>query len=140
MKKFTLTLALSLFCFNAYAAENIDKELALEYLKISRYEDVVNASIKQYETQILREATPEVKAEIHNVFVNTLGWDATKDQLATLVMNIYTKQEIQASIAFMKSPEGASATAKSEEFSKQFTALLAGNLQKVLATCCAQKK
>lgn len=140
MQKITLMLLLTLFSFNIYAEEKVDKELALEYLKISKYEEVVNASIQQYEIQLFGKAKPEDKAMLHDMLVDSLGWNATKDQLANIVMNLYTKKEINASIAFMKSPAGASATAKSEEFSRQFTNAISENLQKVLAKCCAEKQ
>jgi hypothetical protein len=140
MKKFTLMLLLAVTSFNTYAEEKVDKKLAIEYLTISRYEEVVNASIKQYEVQLFSAAKPEDKAKIHEMLEGALGWEATKDQLANIVMNLYTKNEIEASIAFMKSPAGASATAKSEEFSIQFTNAVSANLQKVLTKCCATKK
>lgn len=142
MKKITLMLALVLLSFNTYAVEKVDKNLALQYLKMSRYEEITNASIQQYETQLFSEAKPENKARIHDMLVGSIGWDATKDQLANIVMNLYTKEEIIASIAFMKSPAGASATAKSEEFSKQYTDAVFGNLQKLLAKskCCDKTK
>lgn len=69
-----------------------------------------------------------------------MGWDATKDQLAELVMKLYTREELEASIAFMKSPAGASYTAKNEEFSKQFTTLIANNMQSVVKQWASQGK
>ena len=133
-------LVLVMCCINVYAAEKVDKNLAIEYMKISKYEDIINASIQQYETQLSSKAKPENKTKFHELMVSTMGWDATKDQLATIIINLYTKEEIDASIAFMKSPAGASATAKNEEFSKQFAGVVSTNLQKMMSNCCAQKQ
>lgn len=140
MKNTALMLIFALFSFNTYAAEKAGNNLAIEYLTISNIKDVINASIQQYETQMFSAAKPEDKAMIHKMMVEAMGWEATKDQLANIVMNLYTKEELEASIAFMKSPAGASATAKNEEFSKQFASVISINMQKVLAECCAPKQ
>jgi hypothetical protein len=59
-----------------------------------------------------------------------MGWDAIKDQLADLVVNLYTREELKAAIAFEKSRLGASITAKNELFAKQFADLLSQNMQR----------
>jgi hypothetical protein len=117
---------------SALAEDKVSKDLAMEYLKTSKIDDVINASIAQYEIQLFGKSSQEQKENFHNLMVNTVGWDATKDQLAELVIQIYTREEIEASIAFMKSPIGASATAKYEEFSKQFANMLSRNVQKAI--------
>jgi hypothetical protein len=106
-----------------------DKDRAIEYLKLSRVDEAIAESLKTYEAQLLPNASAEDQANLRRLMEETIGWDAIKDRLADIVMNVYTPQEIDASIAFMKSPLGASATAKSGEFSRQFAGLLAANFQ-----------
>ena len=140
MKKTILMLVLAALSLTTYAATKVDKDLAIEYLKLAKFEDVINTSLQQYEVQLFASAKAEDKVAFHEMMVKSMGWEATKDQLATVVMNLYTKQEIDASIAFMKSPAGASATAKGGEFASQYAKLVSANMQKVLAQCCAPKK
>jgi len=140
MKKITLALIFSLLSLNAYAEDKVDKNMAVEFLKLSKYEEVINASISQYEKQLFAAAKPEEKARYHDMLVDSMGWDAVKGQLANIVMNLYTREEIEASITFMKSPVGASAAAKSEDFSRQFTNVIAANMQKVFAKLRAENK
>jgi len=128
-----------LLCVNAWADEKVSNSLAIEYLEVSKIKDVIDASIIQYEAQLFVNSKPEEKALFHEIMVGTLGWDATKDQLVDIVTSLYTKEEIEASIAFMTSPVGASATAKSEEFSTQFANMVSENIQKVMAQCCTGK-
>jgi len=106
-----------------------DKDRAIEYLKLSRMDEVIAESINTYEAQLLPNASAEERAKLRSFMEETVGWDAIKDGLAETVMSVYTPQEIDASIAFMKSPLGASATAKSGEFSRRFSTLLAANFQ-----------
>ena len=140
MKKLITAFIIALVSSNVYAAEVIDKNLAIEYLKLSKTDEIINASIQEYETQLFANAKPEDKATLRKMMEDSMGWEAVKDQLVEVVINVYTKEEIVAYIEFMKSPLGASATAKSGEFSKQFTMAVSTNLQKVLAQCCAPKQ
>lgn len=106
-----------------------DKDRAIEYLKLSRVDEAIAETIETYEAQLLPNVPAEDQANLRRLMQETLGWDAIKDRLAEIVMNVYSPQELDASIAFMKSPLGASATAKSGEFSRQFAGLLAANFQ-----------
>jgi hypothetical protein len=133
MKKMLIVFVSIILNCSAFAEERVSKNLAMEYLRTSKIEDVINASIAQYEIQLFGKASPEQKENFHNIMVKTIGWDATKDQLAELVIQIYTREEIEASIEFMKSPNGASATAKNEEFSRQFASMLSKNVQMAIS-------
>jgi hypothetical protein len=140
MKNIIAIIALTMLCINSYAGDKVDTDLAIEYLKVSKIEGVLNATIKQYEDQLYADSKPLEKEIFHKVMVSSLGWDATKNQLAEIVISLYTKEEIDASIAFMKSPAGASATEKSEEFSRLFASVVAANMQKATAECCSQEE
>mgnify|MGYP000264598543 CR=1 FL=1 len=126
-------LLISLFLsINAFADDRVTKDLAIEYLELSKIEQIIDTTINQTETQMF----PDGDKGFNDMMGKAMGWDATKDQLVELIINIYTKEEIEASISFMKSPIGASATAKSEEFSKQFAILISTNMQKIMEKCC----
>jgi hypothetical protein len=123
------------------AAENVEKpdqQLALEYLTLTKTEDMLNATIKEYDEQLFKNAPQSKRAKLHSVFEKTMGWNATKAQLAELVINIYTKEELNAYIAFIKTPAGKSGNDKSVEFSKRYAAFLSENLQRVIKECCSQ--
>jgi len=116
---------------NAIGQERTSRELALEYLKMSKFEQTVNASIDAYSLQ-LSEHLPEAdKLQFKKSMQEVMGWDAIKDQLADLVVNLYTREELEAAIAFEKSRLGASINAKNGQFAKQFAALLSQNMQRL---------
>ncbi|MDE0853758.1 MAG: hypothetical protein OSA97_04980 [Nevskia sp.] len=117
----------------ASASEEVDRALAVKYLQVSRMDEIINSSIQEYETSMVKkDATPEQRARVHELLESTMGWKAIEGQLADLVMQTYTKDELEAYIAFANTPAGASFTAKSGDFSKRFSTILAGNLQRAI--------
>jgi hypothetical protein len=116
---------------NAIGKEMTNRELALEYLKLSKFEQTINASIDAYSLQ-LSEHLPEAdKEQFKKSMQDVMGWEAIKDQLAELVVKLYTREELKAAIAFEKSRLGASITAKNELFARQFAELLSQNMQRL---------
>jgi hypothetical protein len=97
---------------------------------VARYEQVINSSLDAYSQQMFKSLPDADRVQIDKMMREVMGWEVTKNQLADLVANVYTTAELKASIAFMKTPLGASATAKSDEFSTQFAALLSQNFLK----------
>jgi hypothetical protein len=132
VKIVSVFLAILLFSFNAFAAEKADKKLAIEYLKMARYEQMVTTTIDSYSQQLFKDMPSEDRAKFKKFLTDTMGWEATKDQLADLVVDLYTKQELNASMAFMKSKLGASMTAKNEKFSDMMAVQMSNNLQKFI--------
>ena len=131
MRRFIILVALWTVGLPSFAIAG-DKDRAIEYLKLSRIDEVIAESINTYDAQLLSNAPAAERARLHNLMEETVGWDAIKDRLADIVIAVYTPQELDAYIAFMRSPVGASATAKSGEFSRQFSALLAANFQSAI--------
>jgi hypothetical protein len=115
---------------NAFAGERPDKKLAIEYLEVSRFEQITNAMIDSYSRNLLMKFPQEEQQKLNKMLNDVLGWEGQKDQLAEIVIQVYTKRELQAAIAYMKSKLGASMTAKSEEFSNLYAAKIASNLQR----------
>ena len=132
MKAVTTFLLLVILSLGAHAADRPDRKLAIEYLKVSRFEQIINTSLDTYSQQIFKNIPDADRAQLDKMMREVMDWDATKDQLADLVADIYTKAELKASIAFMKTPLGASATAKSDAFSTKFSTLLSQNLLKFI--------
>jgi hypothetical protein len=124
-----LAMLLILPSLAAFASKPSDRDVAADFLVLCRMHEAVDESLKTYEQQLLPTATPEDRAKWHQMMEGTTGWDAIKDPLTDLVMKIYTRAELEASIAFMKTPLGASATLKQGEFSRQFSMLLITNLR-----------
>lgn len=138
MKKMTIVVVIAaLLSANAWAVP-VSESLAMEYLTISKMEDVINATITQYESQLSAQIKPEDKAKFHDLLVRVMGWEAIKGQLVAELRNVFTQEEIDASIAFMKTPAGSSATAKSAEFSKRMATIISSNLQKSMANTAPQ--
>ena len=132
MKAIAAFILLIAFSFNAAGSEQADKKLAIEYLKISRFEQIINATVDTYNQQLFKNLPAADREKAATFMRETVGWEAVKDQLAELVINTYTKPELKAAIAFMKTPLGASYTVKSDEFSTQYATLLSNNFQKFL--------
>ena len=51
MKAVTTFLLLVILSFGAHAADRPDRKLAIEYLKVSRFEQIINASLDTYSQQ-----------------------------------------------------------------------------------------
>jgi hypothetical protein len=139
--KFIAILLSFLLTTTSVAADDSHRKLAIEYLTLTKMEDILNASIKEYDDdQLFKNAPQEERKEFQTMLENSLGWDATKSQLTDLVVNLYTKEELKAYIAFIKTPVGKSYNDKNPEFSKRYTTLVSANFQRALKECCSQKK
>lgn len=132
MKIVTTFLLLIMVSFGAHASDRPDRKLAIEYLKVSRFEQMINTSLDTYSQQMFKNLPDADRVKLDKMMRDVMGWEATKNQLADLVSDVYTKAELKASIAFMKTPLGASATAKSDTFSTKFSTLLSQNLLKFI--------
>lgn len=128
MKQIATLLVFFILSFGAHATDRANKKLAMEYLRLSRVEQIINASLDTYSQQIFKDIAEEDRIQIDKMMQEVIGWEATKDQLAELVVNVYTKAELRAAIAFMKTPLGASYTIKGDAFSAQFANMLSHNL------------
>lgn len=140
MKYFFAALCVLLMSSSAVAQQRPDRAMAIEYLKLSKVEDVTKETIKGFDEKMLKNLPPDDRNQMKDLLAQTMGWSVIKDDLVTLVMNVYTKDEINASIKFMKTPAGASAMAKSGEFSRQFSELLSGKMEAALKKCCDTQK
>lgn len=120
------------FAVNAYAAEPADKKLAIEYLKVSQFEQIIDASIEVYSRQLLGNVSKENRVFFEKMMRDTMGWEAIKDDLANLVIGTYSKSELKAYLAFARTPLGRTFNAKSVRFSDELTLLVANNLQKFI--------
>ena len=134
MIKATLVALALLYSANSFAQTTASRDLAVEYLKLSRYEEVINASIEEYKQQLVDpKASPEAKEKFAAFLESSMGWAAVREPLTDIVLKTYTRDELKASIAFMKSPAGASATAKSGAFATSFSALLSDKLKATIS-------
>jgi hypothetical protein len=113
---------------NAIGKERTNKELALEYLQLSKFEQTINISIDTYSLPLSEHSPEPDKQQFKKSMQEVMGWDAIKDRLIDLVVKLYTREELKAAIAFEKSRLGASISAKNEQFAKQFADLLSQSL------------
>lgn len=130
MRRIAVIFILLAFSSNGIGEEISDKALAIEYLQVSRLEPGINAMIDTYSLQLYGNMPEAERQQPKKFMQDVMGWDAIKDQLADLVVKLYTREELNAAIAFEKSRLGASISAKNEQFSKQFTELLSQNMQR----------
>ena len=142
MRIIAATLLFMLYSLNSFGngigdatgAVISDKALAIQYLQLSKFEQSINTAIDTYSFQLSGHLSghlpgterPQLKRYMQAVF----GWDAIRDQLADLVVKLYTRDELRATIAFEQSRLGSSITAKNEQFAKQFAARLSQNMQR----------
>lgn len=120
---------------NVYADKKVTREMAIEYLKLSKIGDITNITRKQREKDFftyIPNAKPEFKSEIHRLSENTMGWQVTKEQLVDNVINLFTKEEIAAAITFLKSPVGT----KMGELNKYYARLSIANSKSFSQMCC----
>ena len=132
MKAIAAFFLLIAFSLSATGSELADQKLAIEYLKISRFEQIIDATIETYNQQLFKNFPAADREKAATFMRETAGWETIKDQLAELVISTYTRSELKAAIAFMKTPLGASYTIKSDAFSTRFATLLSNNFQKFL--------
>jgi hypothetical protein len=107
-----------------------DKALAIQYLQISKFEQAINTAIDTYSLQLSGHLSGTERPQLKQYMQAVFGWDAIKDQLADIVVKLYTREELQAAITFEQSRLGSSITAKNEQFAKQFAALLSQSMQR----------
>jgi hypothetical protein len=129
MKRLAIVLSLLAFSVASHAAAPDMRALAIQYLQVSRVDEILAETIRAQEAAFMPNVPDDARLKFHQILVDAVGWDATKDQLAEIVIDTYTADELQAYIAFMKTPAGASATAKSGAFSAKFSAVVAANFQ-----------
>ena len=132
MKAIFTVLVLLILSFTALGNERPDKQLAIEFLQISRTEQTVNTTLDTFSQQFMKQLPLENRKELDKLMRQTMGWDVIKNPLAEIVMGIYTTAELKAAIIFMKSPLGASFTAKNDPFSAQFASLITANMTKFM--------
>ncbi len=130
MKALVIFLACIAIALSASAADRPDKQLAFEYLEAAQYEKIISASIEGYNRQLSPQLPVEQRSQLQKMMNETLGWTATKNQLAELVTDVYTTEELKSFIAFSKTREGRSYNEKGADFSDKFSVLMARNMQK----------
>jgi len=136
--RFLTVLFLSLVVAGcSFGSHKSSEELATEYLTLAGYQGIINSTISGYEAQLSQTLKHEDKAKMHQILVDSMGWDATKKQLVEIVASTYSVEELEAGINYMNSPIGKSTIAKNDVFTKKYTELVGNNLKKALAKCCA---
>lgn len=112
MKKYILLAAVLFIAQTGFS--QVDEAYKKQVLKLVEMSDTAT-QIKLAKTQILA-MIPEAKhAEFTKDFDATLP--SIYDQMTTSYMEVYTKEDIKAMIAFYESPVGQKITAKSGELS-----------------------
>lgn len=131
MYRFILATALSISCFSANATA-VDHALAVKFLEETKVEEVIQSTIDEYVSQLGKGAAPQQQGKLRQMLETTMGWNATKDQLVELVKQMYTQEEVDAYLAYVHTPAGASMTAKSAEFSRRMTGVASDKLKKLI--------
>lgn len=132
MKSLVTFLAFLTIAVGASADEKPNRQLAIEYLEAAQFEQVINASTEAYSRQLLARFPANERAQLDKMITETVGWAATKNQIADLVINTYTTAELKSYIAFSKTAAGRSYNQKSVDFSDKFSVVLAHNMQRFI--------
>lgn len=130
MKSLVIGLALIITSASTFADIPPSKQLVEQYIKQAQAEKAINAEIEGYAQQLSANAGADEKARMAEYLNAAMGWNVIKDQYATLVEKIFTTEELKASLAFLKTPVGASITTKNQRFAQEMAALIATNAQR----------
>lgn len=131
MYKFISATALTIACLSANAAA-VDQALAVQFLEETKVAAVIQSTIDEYVDQMGQGGAPETRAKLRKMFEATIGWEVTKADLIELVKQLYTQEEVTAYLAYLRTPAGASMSAKSAEFSRRMTGLASDRLKKLI--------
>lgn len=124
-------------CGTAIADDTVKPPLARQYLEEGKFRDVVETTIDETVNQLAGSKPPEEQARLRDFLEQSMGWERIKDQMVVLVRKVYTRDELMAAIAFMKSPAGAAYNAKNAAFSKAYAELMGKNLKITMDRCCS---
>jgi hypothetical protein len=127
MKKITVAIFLGLFAACASAAPS-DK-LVEDYLRAIMAKESIDAQVSGFAKQYATSSTPEDMVEINRYLNTVMGWDVVKPQYIKIIQEIYTTDEINASLAFIESELGKSISEKNIVFSEKVSTLMAKNTQ-----------
>lgn len=130
MKSLVIGIALLITSACTFADSPPSKQLVEQYIKQAQAEQAINAEIEGYARQLSANARAEDKARMEEYLNATMGWNAIKDQYASLVKKIFTTEELRASLVFLKTPVGTSITKKNQRFAQEMAALIATNAQR----------
>jgi hypothetical protein len=121
-------------CTSAIAQTTPTPSLVDEYLKASRTQETITAQADGYLQQLGVGVPAEAKAQYSKYVNATMGWDALKEQYASIIGRTYTAEELRAAIAFFKTPAGRSMAQKNITFSEQLSSASARNAQALTAS------
>lgn len=146
-KRFLLALA---FCIPslAFAHEAPSRERILEFLRLANMEQSLNASLDVMTQQMLPGMPPEEKQGFRCLMNRVMGWESMQADYVQAAQELYTREELDAYIAFLKTPLGAAINAKNEQLlrrlselmASRFANLVAGDVSKEMTLCQAPSK
>ena len=113
MKKIILTFAFVLAAQLTMAQDDAFKKDVMKVIEVSGS----NAQMKLAKDQILKMIPPDKQAAFIIEFDATLP--AYYDKVAKVYMEVYTKEDIKAMLAFYESPVGKKMTAKAGELAEK---------------------
>lgn len=131
-KKSCLTFLLAVVMAMPVHAEDTKRELAIEHLKVSNTKEILNQTIEAQAQQLSAQKTGMNANELREVLHEAMGWEALKDSMTRIVMEIFTKKELEDINAFYKTESGRALARKSPEFSSKFSTLISRNIREVL--------
>lgn len=110
MKKVILFVIITVTgCFSVQGStDEIKEKLVLEYIKLTKIEDIFSSTIEVYVQQRV-SANPSINADqlgsFHNQFI---GWEVLKEPIIKIVSDLLTKEELIAVNNFYKTKHGIS--------------------------------
>lgn len=133
MRKQTIFLVfLSVFVSGTLLAEMDTRELAIEYLTLSRAKETFDATIDTYAEQIAASDPKVDKTKIRELLTATMGWEALRDPTIQIVMRTFSREELKRINEFYKTPAGKAVAEKSPLLTSELSKLIAENIQKTL--------
>ncbi len=132
MKNLFLATAIFLSSFSAFAEPS--EKLVTKYLEDIRARETVEAQVAGFAKQYATAATPEQMVEINRYLNSVMGWEVVRQEYVKLIQDIFTAEELKASLRFASSPIGKSIAHKNIVFSEKASSLMAKNAQAFAAS------
>ncbi len=109
------------------------RQLAIEYLKLSRTQETFDSAIEAYVGQIYANNPSLDQAELRRFFESYLGWEVVREATIDLVATTFTLKELQSINRFYSSEVGRAYASKSPQLATGLSALISDRLGKAFS-------
>lgn len=107
-------------------------ELAAEYLQLSRTEQIWEDSISTQVSELTAAMPTDQRVGFIKFFKSVMSWPVMQKDMQRAMQELFSDEELRSVNAFMRTPLGASFSAKSPAMAVRVAQISARRLQEVL--------